>query len=112
MEVWNISHLMYVTDLDEPMAALDFAFSMNEENLHADRVKQDVLVLASREDHFVPYRLHEEGLNRLTSARSVTSNVFTRRDHAQNHCQIGNMGLALEVMKEWIASHGCHVHNC
>jgi pimeloyl-ACP methyl ester carboxylesterase len=38
MEAWNISHLMYVTDLDEPMAALDFAFSMNEENLHADRV--------------------------------------------------------------------------
>lgn len=112
MEAWNISHLMYVTDLDEPMAALDFAFSMNEENLHADRVKQDVLVLASREDHFIPYRLHEEGLNRLTSARSVTSNVFTRRDHAQNHCQIGNMGLALEVMKEWISSLGCHAHNC
>jgi hypothetical protein len=93
---------MYVTDLDEPMAALDFAFSMNEENLHADRVQQDVLVLASREDHFIPFRLHEAGLQRLTAARSLTSRVFTRQEHAQNHCQIGNMGLALDVMKEWI----------
>jgi hypothetical protein len=28
--------------------------------------------------------------------------VFTRQDHAQNHCQIGNIGLALQVMREWI----------
>jgi pimeloyl-ACP methyl ester carboxylesterase len=102
MEAWNISHLMYVTDLDEPMAALDFAFSMNEEHLHADRIRQDVLVLASREDHFIPFRLHERGLRQLTLARSVTSRVFTRQDHAQNHCQIGNMRLALDVMRKWI----------
>jgi len=28
--------------------------------------------------------------------------VFTKEEHAQNHCQIGNIGLALEVMARWI----------
>jgi pimeloyl-ACP methyl ester carboxylesterase len=107
MEAWNISHLMYVLDVDEPMAGLDFAFQMNEENLHAGQVKQDVLIMAARNDHFIPFRLHKMQLARLTGARSVTDRVFTRQDHAQNHCQIGNIGLALEVMRQWIDAVAC-----
>jgi pimeloyl-ACP methyl ester carboxylesterase len=102
MEAWNISHMMYVLGVDEPMAALDFGFRLNEENLHSDLVRQDVLILASRNDHFIPFRLHEMQLRRLISARSVTDQVFTREDHAHNHCQIGNIGLALGVMRRWI----------
>jgi len=102
MEAWNISHLMYVLDVDEPMAGLDFALQLNEENLHSDRVTQDVLVLASRNDHFIPVRLHQEQLRRLTAARSVSDRVFTKADYAHNHCQIGNLGLALQVMGDWI----------
>lgn len=104
MEAWNISHLMYVLAVDEPMAAFEFALELNEENLHSDMVRQDVLLLASRNDHFIPFRLHQEQLRRLTAARSVTDRVFTRTDDAQNHCQIGNIGLALRVMTEWIGA--------
>jgi pimeloyl-ACP methyl ester carboxylesterase len=102
MEAWNISHLMYVLASDEPMAALEFAMQMNEQNLCSDAVKQDVLILASRDDHFIPFRLHREQMRRLTAARSVADRVFGKQDHAQNHCQIGNIGLALQVMKDWI----------
>ncbi len=102
MEAWNISHLMYVLALDEPMAALEFAMELNERNLCSDAVWQDVLILASRDDHFIPFRLHREQMRRLTAARSVTDRVFSKQDHAQNHCQIGNIGLALRVMREWI----------
>ena len=84
------------------MAGLEFAMEMNEDNLQSDRVKQDVLLLASRNDHFIPFRLHNAQVRRLTSARSVAARVFTKADHAENHCQIGNMGLALRVMEEWI----------
>jgi hypothetical protein len=48
------------------------------------------------------HRLHRQQLQRLTAARSVTDRVFTSEEHAQNHCQIGNIGLALQVMREWI----------
>jgi hypothetical protein len=41
-------------------------------------------------------------LKALTNARSVASRVFTKKEHAQNHCQIGNIGLALDVMVKWI----------
>lgn len=102
MEAWNISHLMYVLGVDEPMAALEFALELNEENLHSDAVRQDVLILASREDHFIPFRLHSQQLRRLTAARSVCDRVFSREEHAENHCQIGNIGLALQVMRKWI----------
>lgn len=102
MEAWNISHLMYVLGVDEPMAGLEFALELNEENLHSDAISQDVLILASRDDHFIPFRLHREQILRLTTARSVTDRVFGKEDHAENHCQVGNIGLALRVMKEWI----------
>ena len=102
MEAWNISHLMYVLGVEEPMAAFEFAFQLNEANLHANRVRQDVLLLASRNDHFIPFRLHREQVRRLTVARSVTDRVFTKADQAQNHCQVGNMGLALRVMRDWL----------
>ena len=38
------------------------------------------------------------------SGKAVTGRAFNREDHAQNHCQIGNIGLALQVMKEWIGT--------
>lgn len=104
MEAWSISHMMYILKTDEPMAALDFALQLNEENLHSELVRQDVLVLASQGDHFIPFRLHQQQLRRLTAARSVSDRVFTKNEHAQNHCQMGNIGLALRVMSQWIAA--------
>ncbi len=102
MEAWNIGHMMYIRDTDEPMAALDFALELTEANLRCDRITQDVLLLASTDDHFIPFRLHAEQVRRLVAARSVTDRVFTKAEHAGSHCQIGNVGLALRVMRDWI----------
>lgn len=88
---------MYVIGIDEPMAPLEFALQLNEENLHSEIVRQHVLLLASSKDHFIPFCLHREQLRRLTAAGSITDRVFTGGDHAENHCQIGNIGLALRV---------------
>jgi hypothetical protein len=38
----------------------------------------------------------------LTSARSLTARLFTRKEHAQNHVHIGNVGLSLQLMADWI----------
>jgi len=58
--------------------------------------------LTGRNDHFVPFKMHDLQLKALINARSVTDIVFTKESHAQNHCQIGNIGLALDAMVEWI----------
>jgi len=40
----------------------------------------------------------------LTNARSVTARLFTRAESAQNHCQAGNYGLALDTIVGWLDS--------
>ena len=67
-------------------------------------MKQDVLILTGKDDHFVPFKMHNMQVQALTNAKSVTARVFTEEDQAQNHCQIGNIGLALDVMLNWIDS--------
>jgi hypothetical protein len=65
-------------------------------------VRQDVLILTGREDHFIPFKMHEMQMEALTDAASVTARIFTKEEHAHNHCQIGNVGLALEEMAGWL----------
>ncbi len=103
MAAWTISNLMYIADVKEPIEATDMMLQLNEKNLHSDLVKQDVLILTGREDHFIPFKMHNMQVRALTNARSVTARVFTKEKQAQNHCQIGNIGLALDVMLKWIS---------
>lgn len=102
MASWVVDHLKYITKKTKPMDALQIYVLMNEHNIHSELVKQDVLILTSRDDHFIPFKMHDMQIRALTNARSVTGRVFTREEHAQNHCQNGNIGLALDVMTKWI----------
>lgn len=99
---WFVNNLMYMTNKEVPIEAFDVLMQFNEENLHSDLVKQDVLILTGKEDHLVPFKMHSMQVKALTNATSITSRIFTREEQAQNHCQMGNLGLALDVMKEWI----------
>jgi len=99
---WFVNNLMYMTNKEVPIEAFDVLLQFNEENLHSDLLQQDVLILTGREDHLVPFKMHDMQVKALTNARSVTSRVFTKEEQAQNHCQMGNLGLALDVMRKWI----------
>jgi len=102
MHRWTLGNLMYITDKKTPMDAFEIMKALNAKNLHSDRVEQDVLILTGRQDHFIPFKMHDMQIQALTNARSVTTRVFTQEEHAQNHCQIGNVGLALKTMVSWI----------
>jgi pimeloyl-ACP methyl ester carboxylesterase len=101
---WVVDHLKYITKKEKPLDALEIYLLMNEKNIHSEFVKQDVLLLAGREDHFIPFKMYNTQINALINAKSVTGRVFTRKEHAHNHCQIGNISLALDVMVKWIES--------
>jgi pimeloyl-ACP methyl ester carboxylesterase len=103
MHAWSVNQAMDITRMDTPMDSMDTVLALNEENLHSDLVKQDVLILTGREDHLIPFKMHNKQIKALTNARSVTGRVFTKEDHAQNHCQIGNTGLMLDVIVKWLA---------
>ncbi|HLA68859.1 MAG TPA: alpha/beta fold hydrolase [Bacteroidota bacterium] len=99
---WMVDHLKYITKKDKALDALEVYVQMNEQNIHSELVKQDVLIMTGRNDHFIPFKMHEMQIRALTHAKSVTGRVFTRDERAQNHCQCGNIGLALDVMVKWI----------
>ncbi len=101
-ERWGINNLRYITKTTTPMDATDILLQFNEYNLHSELVKQDVLILTGAEDHFIPLKMHQKQVNALRNAKSVTGRIFTKKDQAQNHCQIGNIGLALDVMQKWM----------
>jgi len=68
----------------------------------ADKVEQDVLLLAGETDHMLSPRELEKTKQGLINAKSVTTRIFTREEHASNHCQIGNIPLAIDVILSWI----------
>jgi len=102
MQSWMAAQLMYITQKKKPMEAFDVWLELNAENLHSEMVTQDVLILTGRNDHFIPFRAHKMQVDALTNAKSVSAKVFRKETHAHNHCQIGNMGLALNIMVKWI----------
>jgi pimeloyl-ACP methyl ester carboxylesterase len=102
-EKWGIDNLMYISHTDTPLAASQAILQFNEQNLKSWLVQQDVLILTGEEDHFIPLKMHHIQVEALTQAKSVTGRIFTRAEQGHNHCQVGNMGLALAVMAEWLA---------
>lgn len=102
MQAWQTAQLIYITKKEIPMDAFEVMMELNAENLHSEMVKQDVLILTGRNDHFIPFRAHDMQIKALTHAKSITAKVFTRETHAHNHCQIGNIGLSLDIMEKWI----------
>ena len=99
---WFVNHLMDITNQQIPIDAFDFLLQFNEKNLHPGKVTQDVLILTGEKDHMIPLKMHHLQVAALTHAGSVTARIFTEEDQAQNHCQVGNIALALDVMIKWI----------
>lgn len=101
---WGIAQGMHVMGCKTP-----YEFFLKLENYNgytASRsVAGDVLILAGAEDHFVPLEQFFEQLKLLTGARSVTGRLFTSKEQAQSHCQVGNLGLAALHMLGWIEDH-------
>lgn len=99
-----VRHALFITNqMDaEPSAAAHWLLGMNARHLSSDRVDQDVLLLAGERDRFQPVTLYHRQRAALVNARSVTGRIFTRAEHAENHCQMGNLGLALDVITDWL----------
>jgi hypothetical protein len=61
-----------------------------------------VLLLAGAEDFGIPVEQFYQQIEALKNVRSLTARLFTRAEQAQNHCQVGNLELALDVVANWI----------
>ena len=68
----------------------------------ADRIRQDVLILAGTEDHFVPIHQTAEFEKALVNARSVTTRIFDRQSGGAGHCQPGALTLYHAAVFDWL----------
>jgi pimeloyl-ACP methyl ester carboxylesterase len=97
---WGLAQALHVFGCAHPAEAFRAASHYVTKDI-SHRLEQDVLLLAGAEDHYVPLHQLGDQAASLTSARSVTTRIFTRRDHAHAHCQVGNFPLAVQVMSSW-----------
>jgi len=106
MASWMVDHLKYITKKTQPLDALNFYIQLNDQNMHSELVKQDVLILSGEKDHLVPSKMHDMQIKALINTNSVTGRIFKEEEQAHNHCQTGNIELALETMIDWIEKTG------
>lgn len=70
----------------------------------ASRISCDVLVLAGKEDEFVPVAQTAAYVAALTGARSVETAIYDRASGGAEHCQEGAVTLWHETFFDWLLS--------
>lgn len=98
---WAINQGMHVMGVSSPFELYRKFMGFKTSDI-SHLVTQDVLVMAGTEDHSIPVDQFYRQIEALKNARSLTARLFTRAEGAQNHCQIGNLGLAVRVIAGWI----------
>ncbi|MGO9004958.1 MAG: alpha/beta hydrolase family protein [Beijerinckiaceae bacterium] len=68
----------------------------------APRIRGDVLILAGKNDHFVPISQVQAFERSLTNARSVTTCVYDETSGGAEHCQLGAATLWHRDFFDWI----------
>jgi len=97
-----IDQALYISGGSEPMDAVRWFLGMNARHVGSERVEQDVALVGGEHDRFQPPTLLEHQAAALTSARSVTTRVFTAAEHADQHCQMGNIAAATAWVASWL----------
>ena len=98
---WGVHTGMHVTGTNSAFEFLRRTEEFQTADISAS-IRQDVLLLAGREDHYVPVAQWDQQIRMLKNARSITARLFTKSECAENHCQVGNYGLALRTIVSWL----------
>ena len=104
---WGIHQSMYILGAKTPYEYLQNLRTSYPDDFFS-LVKQDVLLMAGSEDFGIPLDQFYRQIEALKNVRSLTARLFTRAEQAQNHCQIGNLELALDFIINWIEFTGRH----
>ncbi len=98
---WGIARGMHVFGVHSPSAVLRAAAAYRTQEA-SPLIQQDVLLLAGAEDHYVPAHQIYDQAAWLSKARSVTARMFSRAEHGQSHCQVGNLPLVIRTIVAWL----------
>lgn len=98
----TINNALFIQNKTEPFDAVQWMMGMNKEHISSHLLNQDVLLVTGENDAFQPPILLQKQKEALVNAKSVTTRIFTKKEQADQHCQIGNLNIVLEEMYNWI----------
>ena len=100
---WGLKHGCYAYEAKD---AYGYAKKLKLYDLEpiADKITQDMLIIGANQDHFIDYRLIGREVNMLKNVKSLTFRLFTDKENAQNHCNVGNGKIVLDTICDWIQS--------
>ncbi len=99
---WCITQGMHITGTTTPF---DFLGAISRQSLDGvlHQVTQDVLLTEGEQDHLFDIDWIHRAMRELVCARSVTARIFTAREGGEQHCQVGNSGLARDEIITWLS---------
>ncbi len=100
---WALEQGQHVSGTSSIYDYLKWTQSLNTRSI-SDKVKQDFLLLAGQSDHMVPLKQFYRQAESLVNVRSFTGRVFTDHEDAGSHCHVGNHGLVMELIVDWLLS--------
>ena len=59
------------------------------------------MIVGANKDHFIDYKHVGRAINMLKNVRSLTFRLFTDKEDAQNHCNVGNGKLVIDEILNW-----------
>lgn len=98
----TINNALFIQHKTQPYEAVEWMMAMNKEHVCSHLIDQDVLLVTGENDAFQPPILLEKQKKALVNAKSVSTRIFTEAEHADQHCQIGNLNIVLNTMSDWV----------
>lgn len=98
----TVNHALFISGKAEPVDAVMWMLKMNKQHLCSEKINQQVLLLVGENDAFQPPKLMKKQAAALVNAKSVDTIILKKEDHADQHCHMGNIQLALDTMLKWM----------
>lgn len=99
---WLLEHGCYSFGKDNCFDLFNAFLKYNTRTI-SKLITADVLVTAGSNDIYTPF--FDEQMHACTNARSISGRIFTEEEHADSHCNVGNIPLVHGYIMNWIEEH-------
>ena len=96
---WSVKNAMWVLGVQNPVEMIREIQRYSLKDV-AGLIRQPTLILHGEKDHFIPREQADLFYAALKAPKTLR--VFTEEEGAEEHCQLGNIGLLHQVLFDWL----------
>lgn len=98
---WAFNHALYAYGGGTAYGLISIMKNFSVTDV-APLITQDMMILGANKDHFIDYHLINKEIDALTNVKSLTVRIFTDKEGAGDHCNLGNGKLAMDTIVNWV----------